>query len=169
MICNPQQRSMPFLLLLLGDYKSKPLGKENPCYTQIRLQKKIKILEIKELHNERQQCELRCTGTGPGYNLVLLPSSSCKISNNSTYHSYSNILSPKQEINSFSRSLGKSQYANALHPILLTLSGMKISDRESQPKNVNSAILVTLFGITTLVKKVQLMYLLLVDYQYYTL
>jgi hypothetical protein len=30
---------------------SKPQRKENPCYTQIRLQK-IQILEIKELHNE---------------------------------------------------------------------------------------------------------------------
>lgn len=30
-------------------------GKENPCYTQIRLQK-IRILEIRELHNEWLQC-----------------------------------------------------------------------------------------------------------------
>ena len=30
-------------------------GKENPCYTQIRLQK-IRILEIRELHNGWLQC-----------------------------------------------------------------------------------------------------------------
>ena len=32
-------------------------GKENPCYTQIRLQK-IRILEIRELHNGWLQCGL---------------------------------------------------------------------------------------------------------------
>lgn len=32
-------------------------GKENPCYTQIRLQK-IRILEIRELHNGSLQCGL---------------------------------------------------------------------------------------------------------------
>lgn len=34
------------------------LGKQNPCYTQIRLQK-IQILEIRELHNEWLQCGLK--------------------------------------------------------------------------------------------------------------
>ena len=32
-------------------------GKDNPCYTQIRLQK-IRILEIKELHDGYLQCGL---------------------------------------------------------------------------------------------------------------
>ena len=37
---------------------SSRLGKENPCYTQIRLQK-IQILVIRELHNEWLQCGLK--------------------------------------------------------------------------------------------------------------
>ena len=36
-------------------------GKENPCYTQIRLQK-IRILEIRELHNGWLQCGLTVYG-----------------------------------------------------------------------------------------------------------
>ena len=42
-------------------------GKENPCYTQIRLQK-IRILEIRELHNGWLQCGLNDTS-----NIVYLP------------------------------------------------------------------------------------------------
>ena len=40
---------------------------------------------------------------------------------------------------------------------------------ELQPANANSPMVVTLLGILMLVSEVQYMYILLVDYQYYTL
>ena len=49
---------------------SSRLGKENPCYTQIRLQK-IQILVIRELHNEWLQCVLKLYGTNMEDNLRL--------------------------------------------------------------------------------------------------
>ena len=86
----------------------------------------------------------------------------------------------------------ESQPAKAKSPILVTLSGMLILERELQLKNTPFSILVTLFGILMLtrvlqfanahspivvtlsgilmlVRELQPWYLLLVDYQYYTL
>ena len=61
------------------------------------------------------------------------------------------------------------QSENAPYPIAITLSGMTILDKELQPQNAKSPIAVTLSGITRLRRDLHFQYLLLVDYQYYTL
>ena len=53
--------------------------------------------------------------------------------------------------------------------MLVTLEGITISDRESQSINAISPMLVTLEAMTIFDRELQLVYLLLVDYQYYTL
>ena len=53
--------------------------------------------------------------------------------------------------------------------MLFTLSGMTILDRKLQFENAPIPMLVTLSGITMLDRELQPQYLLLVDYQYYTL
>ena len=60
------------------------------------------------------------------------------------------------------------QPKNALSPMLVTLSGMTMSDRELQPQNTLSPMLVTLSEMTMLDRELQSEYLLLVDYQCYT-
>ena len=54
-------------------------------------------------------------------------------------------------------------------PILVTEFGMVIDVKPLQPLKVYSSILFTAFGMVTDVKLLQSEYLLLVDYQYYTL
>ena len=61
------------------------------------------------------------------------------------------------------------QPAKAPSPILVTELGIVTEVRPLQPKKAYSPILVTEFGIVTDVKPLQDLYLLLVDYQYYTL
>ena len=61
------------------------------------------------------------------------------------------------------------QFKNAPSPILFTLLGMTMLDRELQSENAPSPILFTLSGMTMLDRELQLAYLLLVDYQCYTL
>ena len=61
------------------------------------------------------------------------------------------------------------QPKNARSPMLVTLEGITISDRESQLENALSPMLVTLEGMTIFDREIQEQYLLLVDYQYYTL
>ena len=58
---------------------------------------------------------------------------------------------------------------NAQSPILVTLSGMLMLARDLHLKKVVSPMLVTLFGMLILVSELHQEYLLLVDYQYYTL
>ena len=53
--------------------------------------------------------------------------------------------------------------------IVVTLFGIFMLMRESQPLKAYPPIVVTLFGIFKLVRDLQSSYLLLVDYQYYTL
>ena len=53
--------------------------------------------------------------------------------------------------------------------MLVTLSGMTILDKKLQYANAPSPISVTLLGMTILDKELQYSYLMLVDYQYYTL
>ena len=62
-----------------------------------------------------------------------------------------------------------SQLEKALFPILVTELGIVIDVKPLQAKKAQLPILVTELGIVIDVKPVQLMYLLLVDYQYYTL
>ena len=50
-----------------------------------------------------------------------------------TYHNFLNILYPNREINSCLRLSGKLHPLNVQSPMLVTLEGMTISDRESQP------------------------------------
>ena len=65
---------------------------------------------------------------------------------------------------------GKDQHdIKAQPPTLVTLSGIFIPDKEPQLEKAKSPILVTFSGITTFDKELQYSYLLLVDYQYYTL
>ena len=59
-----------------------------------------------------------------------------------------NILSPNREINSCLRLFGNLQLENAPSPMLVTLEGITISDRESQLENAQSPMLVTLEGMT---------------------
>ena len=54
-------------------------------------------------------------------------------------------------------------------PILVTELGMVMEVKPVQPRKQSYPKLVTELGIVMEVKPVQLMYLLLVDYQYYTL
>ena len=61
------------------------------------------------------------------------------------------------------------QPENAQSPIAVTLSGMVVEVRQEQPENVFSPIAVTLSGMVIEVRLLQEMYLLLVDYQCYTL
>ena len=58
---------------------------------------------------------------------------------------------------------------NALFPIDVTLDGRSMKVRLSQSKNALFPIDVTLDGISMEVRFLQPLYLLLVDYQYYTL
>ena len=53
--------------------------------------------------------------------------------------------------------------------IVTTLLGIVMLVRESHPSKAQSPIVVTLFGIFMLVRERHPEYLLLVDYQYYTL
>ena len=53
--------------------------------------------------------------------------------------------------------------------MLVTLLGMTMLDREWQPQNTPFSMLVTPSGISILDREVQPEYLLLVDYQCYTL
>lgn len=53
--------------------------------------------------------------------------------------------------------------------MLVTLSGMLMLVRELHLENAQSPMLVTLFGMLMLVRDLQPLYLLSVDYQYYTL
>ena len=57
----------------------------------------------------------------------------------------------------------------ALSPILVTEFGMVIDVKPLQSQKARSPILVTEFPMVTDVKPLQSEYLLLVDYQYYTL
>ena len=57
----------------------------------------------------------------------------------------------------------------ALLPIVVTLSGILMLVSDLQPAKALLSILVTLFEILMLVRELQSEYLLLVDYQYYTL
>ena len=61
------------------------------------------------------------------------------------------------------------QSAKAYHPILVTEFGMVTDVKLLQPSKTPGSILVTEFGIVTDVKPLLYKYLLLVDYQYYTL
>ena len=61
------------------------------------------------------------------------------------------------------------QPQNALSPMLVILVGMTIFDRERQPQNAQSPMQVTREGMTIFDRERQPKYLLLVDYQYYTL
>ena len=54
-------------------------------------------------------------------------------------------------------------------PIVVTLLGMVTEVRELQPLKANCPIVVTLLGMVTEIRELQPLYLLLVDYQYYTL
>ena len=54
-------------------------------------------------------------------------------------------------------------------PIVVTLFGMVTEVRELQPLKANCPIVVTLLGMVTEIRELQPLYLLLVDYQYYTL
>ena len=65
-----------------------------------------------------------------------------------TYHNFLNILSPNREINFCLRLSGNLHPINALSPMLVTLEGMTISDRELQPQNAPSSMQVTLEGMT---------------------
>lgn len=53
--------------------------------------------------------------------------------------------------------------------MLVTVSGILMLAREEQPSNTESPMLVTLSGMLMVVSDLQYKYLLLVDYQYYTL
>lgn len=53
--------------------------------------------------------------------------------------------------------------------MLVTLLEITILPKEEQLANANAPMLLTLSGRTRLLKEEQLAYLLLVDYQYYTL
>ena len=55
------------------------------------------------------------------------------VSRRPTYHNFLNILYPNREINSCLRLSGKLQPLNVQSPMLVTLAGMTILDRESQP------------------------------------
>ena len=57
----------------------------------------------------------------------------------------------------------------AQSPIFVTLFGILILFSDSHLQNVQNSIFVTLFGILILVRDLHNSYLLLVDYQYYTL
>ena len=61
------------------------------------------------------------------------------------------------------------QSLNAPSPILVTLSGMTMLDKEPHPANASLPMLVTLSGMSMLDREPHWQYLLLVDYQYYTL
>lgn len=65
-----------------------------------------------------------------------------------TYHNFLNILYPNREINSCLRLSGKLHPLNVQSPMLVTLVGMTILDRELQPENALLPILVTLSGMT---------------------
>lgn len=66
---------------------------------------------------------------------------------NYIYHEL-NILYPNREINSCRRLPGILHSENALSPMLVTLEGMTIFDRELQSQKAQSPMLVTLEGIT---------------------
>ena len=55
------------------------------------------------------------------------------VSRRPTYHNFLNILYPNREINSCLRLSGKLHPLNVQSPMLVTLAGMTILDRESQP------------------------------------
>ena len=61
------------------------------------------------------------------------------------------------------------QPLKAYPPIVVTLLGMVTEVRELQPLKANCPIVVTLLGMVTEIRELQPLYLLLVDYQYYTL
>ena len=61
------------------------------------------------------------------------------------------------------------QLENAQSSILVTLEEMTILDRKRQSENAQLPMLVTLEGMTILDRERQFLYLLSVDYQYYTL
>ena len=61
------------------------------------------------------------------------------------------------------------QPEKAQPPILVTEFGMVTDVKPLQPEKASHPILVTEFGMVTDVKPLQPEYLLLVDYQYYTL
>ena len=65
-----------------------------------------------------------------------------------TYHNFLNILYPNREINSCLRLSGKLHPLNVQSPMLVTLEGMTILDRERQQENALSPMLVTLEGMT---------------------
>ena len=72
-----------------------------------------------------------------------------------TYHNFLNILYPNREINSCLRLSGKLHPLNVQSPMLVTLVGMTILDRELQPENALLPILFTLEGITTSDRELQ--------------
>ena len=55
------------------------------------------------------------------------------VSRRPTYHNFLNNLYPNREINSCLRLSGKLHPLNVQSPMLVTLAGMTILDRESQP------------------------------------
>lgn len=61
------------------------------------------------------------------------------------------------------------QILNAPSPMLVTLSGITRLLKEVQPSNAQSPVIDTPSRRTRLCKELQNKYLLLVDYQYYTL
>ena len=62
-----------------------------------------------------------------------------------------------------------SQHKKALFPIVVILLGIFMLVRDSQLAKIQAPIVLTLFGIFMLLRDLQPAYLLLVDYQYYTL
>ena len=62
-----------------------------------------------------------------------------------------------------------SHQLKALFPIVVTLFGIFMLMRDLQPSKASSPIVVTLSGMYMLVSDPQQKYLLLADYQYYTL
>jgi hypothetical protein len=74
---------------------------------------------------------------------------------NKSNQSYSNILSPKRELNSCIRLSGKLHPSNTLSSISFTLFGITRSRKEEQPSNAPNPIQVTLSGIARLLKEEQ--------------
>ena len=61
------------------------------------------------------------------------------------------------------------QPLKACDPMLVTELGILMEVKALQPEKADDSMLVTELGILMEVKELQLKYLLLVDYQYYTL
>ena len=78
------------------------------------------------------------------------------VSRRPTYHNFLNILYPNREINSCLRLSGKLHPLNVQSPMLVTLEGMTMVEREPQSLNAKPPMLVTLEGMTILDRERQL-------------